>query len=75
MTENDIALIRDSFAHLHRRKAETAQLFYDRLFEIAPEVREKIAERLWTGASLIISDLPLSGETNNVGTDLTVKLH
>jgi hypothetical protein len=42
--------------------------------EITPEVREKIAERLWTGASLIISDLPLSGETGNIGTDLTVKL-
>lgn len=39
MTEADIALIRDSFAHLHRRKAETARLFYDRLFEIAPDVR------------------------------------
>jgi L,D-transpeptidase catalytic domain len=42
--------------------------------EIAPEIREKIAERLWTGASLIISDLPLSGETSNIGTDITVKL-
>jgi hypothetical protein len=42
--------------------------------EIAPDVREKIAERLWTGGSLIISDLPLSGETSNIGTDLTVKL-
>jgi hemoglobin-like flavoprotein len=39
MTETDITLIRESFAHLHRRKAETARLFYDRLFEIAPEVR------------------------------------
>lgn len=43
--------------------------------EIAPEVREKIAERLWTGASLIISDQPLSNETGAIGTDLTVKLH
>jgi hypothetical protein len=42
--------------------------------EIAPEDREKIAERLWTGGSLIISDLPLSNETSAVGTDLTVKL-
>ncbi len=39
MTENDITLIRESFAHLHRRKTQTAQIFYDRLFEIAPEVR------------------------------------
>lgn len=41
--------------------------------EIAQDVRDRIAERLWTGASIIISDQPLSGETNNVGTDLTVK--
>ncbi len=41
--------------------------------EIAPDVRDRIAERLWTGGSLIISDQPLSNETGNVGTDLTVK--
>ena len=29
---------------------------------------------LWTGASLIITDLPVSGETGNDGTDLTIKL-
>ena len=39
MTESDEVLIRESFAHLHRRKAETGALFYGRLFEIAPEVR------------------------------------
>jgi hemoglobin-like flavoprotein len=39
MTEDDASLIRDSFAHLHRRKAETGALFYRRLFEIAPEVQ------------------------------------
>lgn len=42
--------------------------------EIAQDVRERIAERLWTGGSLIITDQPLSGETGNVGTDLTVKV-
>jgi lipoprotein-anchoring transpeptidase ErfK/SrfK len=42
--------------------------------EIAQDVRARIAERLWTGASLIISDQPLSGETGPVGTDLTVKV-
>jgi lipoprotein-anchoring transpeptidase ErfK/SrfK len=42
--------------------------------EIAQDVRDRIAERLWAGGSLIISDQPLSGETGNVGTDLTVKL-
>lgn len=42
--------------------------------EIAQDVRDRIAERLWTGGSLIISDQPPSGETGAVGTDLTVKL-
>jgi lipoprotein-anchoring transpeptidase ErfK/SrfK len=42
--------------------------------EIPKDVRERIAERLWTGASLIITDLPVSGETGNDGTDLTIKL-
>jgi lipoprotein-anchoring transpeptidase ErfK/SrfK len=42
--------------------------------EIAQDVRDRIAERLWTGGSLIISDQPLSGETGPVGTDLTVKV-
>ncbi|MCI0735403.1 MAG: L,D-transpeptidase [Beijerinckiaceae bacterium] len=42
--------------------------------EIAQDVRDRIAEHLWIGASLIISDQPLSGETGAVGTDLTVKV-
>jgi hypothetical protein len=42
--------------------------------EIAQDVRDLIAERLWTGGSLIISDQPLSGETGPVGTDLSVKM-
>jgi hypothetical protein len=42
--------------------------------EISEDVRDRIAERLWTGGSLIISDEPLSGETGAVGTDLTVKV-
>jgi lipoprotein-anchoring transpeptidase ErfK/SrfK len=42
--------------------------------EIAQDVRDRIAERLWIGGSLIISDEPLSGETGAVGTDLTVKV-
>ncbi|HEY5795282.1 MAG TPA: globin family protein [Bosea sp. (in: a-proteobacteria)] len=39
MTDAEIELVRESFAHLHRRKSETAALFYARLFEIDPEVR------------------------------------
>jgi hypothetical protein len=42
--------------------------------EMAQDVRDRIAERLWTGGSLIISDEPLSGETGAIGTDLTVKV-
>ena len=42
--------------------------------ELAQDVRDRIAERLWTGGSLIITDQPLSGETGNDGTDLTVKV-
>ena len=42
--------------------------------DIPKDVRDRIAERLWTGASLIISDQPVSSETGAVGTDLTVKL-
>jgi hypothetical protein len=42
--------------------------------EIDQDVRDRISERLWTGASLIISDQPVSGETGAVGTDLTVKV-
>jgi hypothetical protein len=42
--------------------------------EIPEDIRERISERLWTGASIIISDQPLSGETGNVGTDLVIRL-
>ncbi|BGE87348.1 L,D-transpeptidase family protein [Methylosinus sp. 3S-1] len=42
--------------------------------EIAQDVRDRIAERLWLGGSLIVSDQPPSVETGAVGTDLTVKL-
>ena len=42
--------------------------------EIAPEVRNRISELLWTGGSMIISDQPLSDETSDEGTDLVVKL-
>jgi hypothetical protein len=42
--------------------------------EMTDDVRDRIAERLWVGGSIIVSDQPLSGETGNVGTDITVKL-
>ena len=42
--------------------------------DVPKEVSERISELLWTGASLIISDQPLSGETSDVGTDLVVTM-
>ena len=39
MTTEDIDLIRRSFTHLVRQRAATAQIFYHRLFTIAPELR------------------------------------
>jgi lipoprotein-anchoring transpeptidase ErfK/SrfK len=40
--------------------------------EIPADVKAQIAELLWLGSSLIISDRPLSGETSDVGTDIVV---
>ncbi len=56
-----------------RRSTSTPAEALERV-EIAQDVRDRIAERLWTGGSLIITDQPLSGETGNDGTDLTVKV-
>lgn len=42
--------------------------------EIAPEIRERIAERLWVGGSIIVSDNSPSSETGADGTDLTIRL-
>jgi lipoprotein-anchoring transpeptidase ErfK/SrfK len=41
--------------------------------ELTPDIRDRIAERLWVGASIIVSDQPQSGETGNIGTDVTIK--
>ncbi len=56
-----------------RRSTSTPAEALERV-EIAQDVRDRIAERLWTGGSLIITDQPLSGETGNDGTDLTVRV-
>jgi hypothetical protein len=42
--------------------------------ELPTEVSSLISERLWIGASLIISDQPLSDETSDVGTDLVITM-
>lgn len=39
LTEDEIDLVRNSFRHLAQMQGSTAGMFYDRLFEIAPEVR------------------------------------
>jgi len=56
-----------------RRSTSTPAEALERV-EIAQDVRDRIGERLWTGGSLIITDQPLSGETGNDGTDLSVKV-
>ena len=43
--------------------------------EISQDVRDRLAERLWVGSSMIVSDQSPSSETGNDGTDLTVKIH
>ena len=40
--------------------------------EFPGEIFALIAERLWTGGSLIITDEALSDETSDIGTDLVV---
>ena len=40
--------------------------------ELSAEISALISERLWSGASLIITDESLSDETSDVGTDLVV---
>lgn len=52
--------------------ASSAADALDRI-ELSDEVRQKIADRLWLGGSMIISDQGPSSETSAVGTDLTVK--
>ncbi len=56
-----------------RRQASNAAEALERI-EIPKDVSETIAELMWTGGSLIISDQPLSGETSDDGTDLVVTL-
>ena len=39
MTPNEISVIQASFAKIAQMDAEAGQIFYDRLFVIAPELR------------------------------------
>ena len=64
MTPNDIDLIDESFAHVLPIRAQAAQLFYGRLFEIAPEVRPMFKDdmaaqkdKLMTALATVIASL------------------
>ena len=46
LTANDIALVRASFAKVLPIKEAAADLFYNRLFEIAPQLREMFPKDL-----------------------------
>jgi hemoglobin-like flavoprotein len=74
MTENDITLIRESFAHLHRRKTETAQLFYGRLFDIAPEVRPLFKGDIKSQGAKLMETLLVAIATLNDRDGLTILL-
>jgi hemoglobin-like flavoprotein len=74
MTPHDIALVRESFAHLHRRKAETAQIFYDRLFAIAPEARALFKGDMAAQGLKLMEMLTVAMATLNDRDGLTVLL-
>ncbi len=74
MTSEQITLIRDSFAHLHRRKAETAALFYDRLFAIAPDTRALFKGDLTAQGVKLMETLTVAIATLNDREGLTILL-
>ncbi|MGX1787359.1 globin family protein [Bosea sp. NPDC055332] len=57
MTPQDIALVRSSFAQLHRRKIETACLFYERLFTTTPSARALFKTDIETQAAKLMETL------------------
>jgi hemoglobin-like flavoprotein len=56
VTPQDIALIRSNFAQLHRRKIETACLFYERLFTTAPSTRALFKNDIEAQALAMLND-------------------
>ena len=60
VTPQDIALIRSTFAQLHRRKIETACLFYERLFTTAPTTRTLFKGDIETQAAKLIETLTVA---------------
>lgn len=60
MTPQDIALVRSSFAQLHRRKIETACLFYERLFTTTPGTRALFKSDIETQAAKLMETLTVA---------------
>lgn len=57
LQDDDIDLVRGSFWHVSRMGQETAAMFYDRLFEIAPQVRSLFASDLSEQGTKLMSML------------------
>lgn len=60
MTPEDIALVRSSFAQLHRRKIETACLFYERLFTVRSDTRALFKPDVETQAARLMDMLTVA---------------
>ncbi len=74
MTPQDIALVRSSFAQLHRRKIETACLFYERLFTTTPSARALFKTDIETQAAKLMETLMVALAMLNDPAGLTVLL-
>lgn len=74
MTPRETELIRESFAHLHRRKGETAKLFYERLFAVAPETRALFKADMATQGSKLMETFAVALATLNDREGLTMLL-
>ena len=64
MTPEQIARVKESFVHVHAIKEAAADLFYDRLFTIAPQTRalfpDDLAEqkkKLMTAIAMVVGSL------------------
>jgi hemoglobin-like flavoprotein len=64
MTPNQYKLIRSSFAEIYFAREESAQIFYDRLFAVAPEMRglfksdmESQGKKLMDTLALVVTTL------------------
>jgi len=74
MTPRDVELIRSSFAELHRRKTETALLFYERLFTVAPATRQLFKGDIRAQGNKLMETLMVALATLNDPAGLTILL-